>query len=116
MLICVSCNSAQVENWGRYKSSWSLKKEPSFPLDTGARKGEGSQTLAGVADAASRSSQEAQHNTGLGPSWGGKEQQEDCMVKGAEGRQGAEQMGRGDRMSNRRRQQEQCNSKSTNSF
>lgn len=43
-------------------------------------------------------------------------QQEHCMVKGAGGRQGAEQMGRGDRMSNRQRQQEQCNSKSTNSF
>lgn len=38
------------------------------------------------------------------------------MVKGAGERQGAEQMGRGDRMTNRWRQQEQCNSKSTNSF
>lgn len=116
MLICVSCNSAQVENWGRYKSSWSTKKEPSFPLDTSARKGEGSQTQVVVAGAASRSSQKHSVMQGWDPAGTEKEQQEDCMVKGAGGRQGAEQMGRGDRMSNRRRQQDQCNTKSTNSF
>lgn len=55
MLICVSCNSAQVENWSRYKSNWSTKKEPSSPSNTSARKGEGSQTLVVMADAASGS-------------------------------------------------------------
>jgi len=47
---------------------------------------------------------------------GGEKQQEDCMVKGAGGRRGAEQMERGDKMNNRQRQQDQCNSKSTISF
>lgn len=54
MLICVSCNTAQVENWGRYKSNWSTKKEHSGPSDTCARKGKGNQTLAVAADAANR--------------------------------------------------------------
>lgn len=107
---------AQVENWSRYKSNWSTKKEPSFPSDTSARKGEGSQTLAVVADAASRSPQETQHNGGLGPSQGRERAAGGLHGQGSRGRQGAEQMGRRDRMSNRRRQQDQCNSKSTNSF
>lgn len=50
------------------------------------------------------------------PAGGEKKQQEDCMVKGAGQRRGAEQMGTGDKMSNRGRQKDQCNSKSTNSF
>ena len=73
----VAATAAQVEeNWGSCKSNWKQKGRThvafpptSFPSDTGARKGEGSNTLVVVADAASRSPQEAQPNGGLVPSW-----------------------------------------------
>lgn len=73
----VAATAAQVEdNWGSCKSNWKDKGRThvvfpptSFPSDTRARKGEGNKTLVVVADAASRSPQEAQPNGGLVPSW-----------------------------------------------
>lgn len=88
----------------------------SFPSDTHVRKGEGSKALVVVADAASRSPQEAQPSGGLVPSWRTEEAAGGLHGQGNRRKAKSEQMGREDKLSNRRRQQDQYNSKSANSF
>lgn len=73
---CDSCPSGGERSGDATKANWKHKGRtrafsppPSFPAYTRARRGEGKRTLMAVADAASRSPQEAQLNGGLVPRW-----------------------------------------------
>lgn len=113
---CDSCPSGGERSGDATKAKWKHKGRtrafsppPSFPTYTRARRGEGKRTLMAVADAASRSPQEAQLNGGLVPRWRRAETAGGLHGQGSKKEARSRTDGGRDKMNNRRRQQDQCN-------
>lgn len=110
------------ETWGCYKCQLETqRKNPQifsqqFPCSYQNQEGEGKRPLMIVEDAAaSRSPQEAQTNGGLvGTQL--EERSSSRRTAWSRKQEGGKEKNRRDKTNNRRSQQDQCNSKSTNSF